>query len=151
MEHSDMAQQVLVEHGMLKHIMEGLRATVAWPIHGGDFSRKLSTLRFISQSFQRHLERLTSLEEFDGYMNLVMEANPHLAKNVEGLREEHHRLRSSLRRLVHGLERIAATDQAAFAQAIQELSAILDRVDEHHKKEASLVQEALERDGGGEG
>jgi hypothetical protein len=33
---------------------------------GPDASRKLSTLRFITGSFQRHLERLLALEEYGG-------------------------------------------------------------------------------------
>jgi hypothetical protein len=38
-----------------KLLMEGLRSTVAWKVQGNDFSRKLSTLRFIVRSFQGHL------------------------------------------------------------------------------------------------
>ena len=67
----NIAKQTEVESGLVKLLIEGLRSTVDWKVHGGDFSRKLSTLRFIVRSFQGHMERLFALEEYDGYMDLV--------------------------------------------------------------------------------
>ena len=64
---NDIAQQTVVEDGILKLLVEGLRSALAWKVTN-DFSRKLSSVRFITQSFQRHLERLMALEEYDGYM-----------------------------------------------------------------------------------
>src|SRR4051812_6360907 len=96
---SDLAQQTAVEHTLLQYLMEGLRTTIAWQ-HQGDGVRKLSTLRFIGQSFQRHLERLLALEECDGYMDLVLQRNPQLRKTVDALREEHEFFRQSVRRIV---------------------------------------------------
>ena len=66
MDSHEVAQQMQVEHGLLQHLIQGLRATAAWPVPGPDASRKLSTLRFVAGSFQRHLERLLALEEFAG-------------------------------------------------------------------------------------
>ncbi len=62
MEPHEIAEQIKVEHFLLKQIMEGLRITTAWQVEGTDASRKLSTLRFIAGSFQRHLDRLRTLE-----------------------------------------------------------------------------------------
>ena len=42
-------------------LMEGLNTALAWKIQENDFARKLSTVRFLTQSFQRHLERLEQL------------------------------------------------------------------------------------------
>ena len=59
----EIAQQTIVENGLMKSLTEGLRNALAWRVHGDDFSRKLSTVQFICRSFQRHLERLMTLEE----------------------------------------------------------------------------------------
>jgi hypothetical protein len=63
MTNQDIAQQISIEHGMLKHITDALRLALGWQMEGDDLSRKLSTVRFISQSLQRHLEHLMALEE----------------------------------------------------------------------------------------
>jgi hypothetical protein len=63
----DITQQTLLEQGMLYHLTDALRSVIDWKLHGADLSRKLSTLRFIAQSFQRHLERVMALEEYDGW------------------------------------------------------------------------------------
>jgi hemerythrin-like domain-containing protein len=151
MAHEDITQQTLIEQGMLGQIMEVLRQTVGWREEGGDSSRKLSTLRFIAQSFQRHLERLMALEEYDGYMGLVRETSPHLARAVDGLQQEHGRFREAARRVVQRLERVPPTDRAAVTDVCDELLALLHRLDEHGLKEVDLLQEAFDRDGGGEG
>jgi hypothetical protein len=67
MDSHEVAQQMQVEHGLLRHLIQGLRATAAWEVPGPDASRKLSTLRFVAGSFQRHLERPLALEEYDGW------------------------------------------------------------------------------------
>jgi hypothetical protein len=147
----DIAQQTEVENGMLKLLMEGLRSTLAWQVPENNFSRKLSSLRFMAQSFHRHLDRVFVLEEFDGYMKLVEETAPHLSRTVDALKREHEKLRTGIRRIVHGLEQGSSTDYAMFANTCNELLVLLQNLDEHNKKEAALFQEAFERDEGGEG
>jgi hemerythrin-like domain-containing protein len=132
-------------------IMEGLHKTLSWKTSGDDFARKLSTLRFISQSFQRHLERVLALEEFDGYMDLVLQSSPGAAKTVDGLRQEHEQFRKEARHIVLRFERVARTDGEAFAHICDDLVGLLNRLAAHDKKEASLIQEAFARDEGGEG
>jgi hypothetical protein len=147
----DIAQQTVVEQDMLKHLMEGLRVTMAWPVVDGDYSRSLSTLRFIAQSFQRHLERLMTCEEYDGYMDLVLATSPHLSRTVEGLRQEHEQLRAAICQIVLRLEGLAAGDPAAFARVCDDFRGLLQKVEEHNRREGILWQEAFKRDGGGEG
>ena len=146
----DIAQQSLVENGMLEHLEEALRNTMAWEVHGPDLSRKLSTLRFIAGSFQRHLERLFTLEEFDGYMDLVLKTSPNLGKQVFSLKEEHGRLRNGARQIVNRMERLAPTDQPGFDTICGDLQVLLQKLDQHTKKEVELFQEAF-HEGGGEG
>jgi len=83
---NDLAQQTLVENGMLTKLMEGLRTTLAWKVQGNEFSRKLSTLRYMAHTFQGHMERLMALEECGGYMDVIMETNPNLGQAVDALR-----------------------------------------------------------------
>jgi hypothetical protein len=151
MTHGDIAQQTVVENNLLQCLVEGLRTTLNWQVEGEDFSRKLSTLRFTAESFQRHLERLMSLEEFDGYLDEVAATSPQLSRRVDALRNEHGMLREAARHIVHGLEQLSPTDALGFAGICDELERLLDDVEAHSRREVSLVQEACARDGGGEG
>jgi hypothetical protein len=149
--HRDIAQQTVIENGLLKNLIEGLRAALAWQVQGEDFSRKLSTVLFIARSFQRHLERLMTLEEVDGYMDIVLEAKPSLARAVDSLRRDHDRFRRTARRLVHQIERVPASDFTGFVDACADWGDFLRTLDRHNKREARLFQEAFEREEGGEG
>jgi Hemerythrin HHE cation binding domain len=151
MAHTDLAQQTLVEENMLVLVIEGLRTTLAWQVQGTDFSRKLSTLRFITESFQRHLERVLAVEEYDGYMDLVLHASPQSGNNVDALRQEHDHLRKDASHIVHGFEHVSTTDCDSFARICGDLLGLLKRLDAHNKKEVKLMQKAFAQDEGGEG
>ena len=151
MERHDIAEQVRVERELLRFVMEGLRLSTTWQVQGPDASRKLSTLRFVTGSFQRHLERLLALEENDGFMDKVLACAPQLGRATAALRADHDGFRSEARRVVQRLERLPGTDPAALEQVGGELVALLDRIEGHHRKEMALLLEAFERDEGGEG
>ena len=55
MDRRTISQQVLVEQEMLNHIMNAVRTILDWKIQEHDLSRKLTSLLFITQSFQRRL------------------------------------------------------------------------------------------------
>jgi hypothetical protein len=120
-------------------------------VPGPDGSRKLSTLRFVAQSFQRHLEHVLALEEFDGYMDLALASAPWLGRATDALRAEHDLFRTEARRLVQRLERLPATDVAALGKLCDDLLVLLGKIEGHNGKEVALIQEAVGRDGGGEG
>jgi hemerythrin-like domain-containing protein len=84
-------------------------------------------------------------------MDGVMERCPELGKKVDALRQEHNTFRHAVTRLVHRLEQTSSTDRAAFEGLCEELRVLLDQLDEHNSKEIDLIQEAAEREGGGEG
>src|SRR5471030_2765170 len=134
MAHTDLAQQTLVEQNMLLLIIEGLRSTLDWEVEGDDFSRKLSTLRFISESFQRHLERVLALEEYDGYMDLVLQASPQQGNNVNALKQEHQQFRKEASHIVHRFENVSPTDGDSFSRICGELVVLLKSLDAHKKK-----------------
>ncbi len=151
MANDDIAQQTLLEHEMLKHITDALRVTIAWQVQGGDFSRKLATVRFIALSLQRHLDHMLALEEYDGYMDVVAGHNPRLGRQVDTLRREHDQFRTAVNRIVPHLERASSSDSTEFAKVCEEILALLDKLDEHSRKEIALLQEAFKQEEGGEG
>jgi hypothetical protein len=152
MAHNDMALQVSAEHALLKQVTDALRVTLGWVVEGHDCSRNLSALRFIARCFRRHLERLLALEESDGYMDVVLRTSPHLSRAADALKQEHARFCKGVGRVVQRLDRVSATDPTSYALLGDELLALLDRLDEHGRKEVGLFQEAFGRDEcGGEG
>jgi hypothetical protein len=144
-------QQAMVEHAMLKHIANALRVTLDWKVDQGDFSRPLSSLRFVSQSLQRHLDRMMTLEECDGYMDEVVEASPHLAEKVKILKQDHERFRHSVRQIVSRLERLSPNDLPGFTRSCGAIRELLSQLDEHAASEMAVIQEAYCRDEGGYG
>ena len=151
MAHADIAQQTLVEHGMLKCITDALRIAISWKLEGPDILRKLSTVRFITRSLQHHLDHLLALEEYDGYMGVVLKLSPASSRQVDALRQEHDEFRKETSRLVHRLEHLSPTDRTTFDHVCNELLVLLGKVDEHSRRETDLLQETFDREGGGQG
>jgi hemerythrin-like domain-containing protein len=145
------AEQLVVEHEMLKYIIDGLRLAIGLNPEGGTFSRKLHTIHFIALSLQRHLDHMLTLEECDGYMDAVVNLSPQLNRQVGALRQEHEQFREASHRVLHRLEKVAPNDQTTFRNVCDEVLALLKKLEEHTRKEVELVQETFGRDGGGEG
>lgn len=140
---TSLAHQTLVEHQILEHVKDALRLTLEMKATAGSLSRKLSSVRFMTQSFGRHLERLLSLEEDGGYMDLVRERRPQLVDEAARLRQEHAELRELLANISRGLEALADDDDERFNGLCHKLHDLLDRLDEHDAKEVSLLEEVL--------
>jgi hemerythrin-like domain-containing protein len=151
MDHTAISEQVLVEHKILAHIVSALRATVDWKHQGSDLTRKIASLRFVGQSLQRHLKHLTELEEDNGYMSVVLESHPELSDEVEALRLEHDQFRKGLSRILNRLRLVQPTDRSGLATIIDDVLALLKKLDDHSHKETGLIQHALLSDEGGEG
>jgi uncharacterized membrane protein YccC len=144
-------QQAMVEHAMLKHICNALRVTLDWKVEGDDFSRHLSSLRFVAQSLQRHLDRMMALEECEGYMDEVVEICPRLAEKVGALKQDHERFRQALSRILSRLDHLSPTDLAAFTESCGAMRDLLEKLDEHSATETVVIQEAYLQDEGGSG
>src|SRR5690242_5906795 len=140
MELDEIAQQAAIEHEMLKHIAAALRATMQWELTGNDVSRKLGSLRFISQSFQRHLDHVMTLEEYDGYMNVVTESYPEYTERTEKLRRDHDRFREAMGRINYRLEHVSPADLAAFHENCSQLNQLLEEINDHNQRETELIQ-----------
>jgi hemerythrin-like domain-containing protein len=146
-----LAQQIHIETALMNLLLEGLRTILAWKVQGDDFTRKLSTLAFVSKSLRRHLERLMNLEETDGYMEVVLETKPNLSKVVDQLRQEHDRFQHATKRIVRRFEQLSATDQVAFNRTCDELAEFLQKLEIHTRREANLIQDTFDQEEGGEG
>jgi DNA anti-recombination protein RmuC len=143
--------QCQIEWQIVQHVKAALRLTLDWEVGEVGMPSKLSSVRFTSQSFRRHLERLISLEEEGGYLTQVREQKPHLAARIAALREEHQHFRAELARLVAELERMTGESPDDFQRACFEFGQLLDQVDDHDVNEADLIQGAWWEDEGGEG
>lgn len=151
MDHVGISEQLLVEHKILAHIVNALRATIGWKYQGPDPTRKIGSLRFVGQSLQRHLKHLMGLEEEDGYMSVILESNPELSDEIEALRLEHSQFRKGLGRILTKLRLVQPTNPVALAKISEDLLALMEKLDEHSHKETGLIQHALLKDEGGEG
>ncbi|HZZ29830.1 MAG TPA: hypothetical protein VFE46_17675 [Pirellulales bacterium] len=144
-------KQAAVEHEALRHIIGALRTVLDWQPTAEEMPRKLSSLRFIAQSFQRHLERLMALKEQDGYMAGAVDQMPALAEKVQALLRDHDEFEETLHRLVLRLEHLSAEDKPKVEATCKEMEELLVKLDDHHRREADLMQEAFQRDVGGQG
>lgn len=140
-----------MEHQILAHIKQALRVTLDWQAPEVSLPRKLSSIQFTMTSFQRHFERVMSIEEEGGYMNEVLEAKPNFQSRVESLAGEHARFRARIRALLPALNSLSDWDEPRFHQVCDDLRALLDDVDSHNELETELLQESLMMDEGGEG
>jgi hypothetical protein len=140
-----------MEHQVLEHIKQALRVTINWQAPVVSMPRKLASLQFTIKSFQRHLERVISIEEEGGYMADVVVAKPYFQDRIDQLESDHARFRDRLRKLLPELNDIQEWEEPRFDQVCSELGKLLDDVDRHDVHEVELLQESLLLDDGGEG
>lgn len=143
--------QCLLEHQILEHITAALRLSLEWKVTAVGYSKKLSTVRFTAQSFQRHLERLLMLEEGGGYMSLVRERQPALYERAVALRREHDEFRGTLAGILAELDQLPEDNGATLDDLCGRVEQLLLHLDQHHHHEIDLMQESLTIDVGGEG
>lgn len=151
MDHKLIAQQTQMETEALEHVTRALEVAIAWVVEGDDFSRKLSSVRFATELFQRQIERLFALEELDGYMEGVCQLHPEWTDQVDDLKRDHEQFRAVVRKLVLRLDRASPTDLAKLDAICEELQDVIQRVLEHSHQESEMFVESLLRDTGGEG
>jgi hemerythrin-like domain-containing protein len=140
-----------LEHQILEHIKEALRVTLNWQAPVVSMPRKLSSLQFTTKSFQRHLNRVISIEEEGGYMADILDAKPHLEDRIGQLAREHKNFQDRLRKLIATMNDIKEWEEPRFQDVCQDLRALLEDVDQHDAREGDLLQESILCDDGGEG
>lgn len=140
-----------MEHQILDHIKQALRVTLDWKVPSVGAQQKLSSMHFTLKSFQRHLERLMSMEEENGYLRLVAEKKPNLSTRVERLEAEHQSFREAIDHLLPEMENLSTYDTDYFAEICRQIYSLLDHVDQHDHAEIELLNDAFLCDEGGEG
>ncbi|HEX5442860.1 MAG TPA: hypothetical protein VFW87_03480 [Pirellulales bacterium] len=140
-------QQALFEHELLAHIAGALRTTIDWTLRTQDASSRLPSLRFIAQSFVRHLDHILDLEERDGYMPGVdSRRHADLRQRVWQLRRDHDYFRAELAASVERLESAASSDYLTIGEVCHAMLALLDGINEHNQHELEIIELARERD-----
>lgn len=140
-----------MEHQILDHVKKALRVTIEWDAPVVSTRRKLSSVKFTLKSFQRHLERLMSIEEEDGYMSVVAESKPNMQYRIDRLAHDHDRFRRRVREIIPELESLTDWQQLEFDVMCEEIRSLLEEVDRHDEEEVNLLQDTLLSDEGGEG
>jgi hypothetical protein len=144
-------QQTIVEGQALEHITRALEVTLGWTIQGDVFARKLSSVRYFTELYQRHLERLFALEEIDGYMESVSRLSPELSNQVDDLRREHEQFRAAVRASLVRIDLASPGRLADFESICGQLQTTINQVREHLRRESDLLVDSINRDTGGQG
>lgn len=143
------ASQTWMEHQSLEHIKRALRVTIDWRAPAISYQRKRQSVTFAFESFARHLERLMSIEEEDGYLQMVADAKPNKAKCIATLRADHTRMRRQVEQLTVDLAALEDWQEVEFERVCKDIGRLLDSMDEHDRAEIDLLQDALLMDEGG--
>jgi hypothetical protein len=140
-----------LEHQVFEHIKQALLVTLNWQAPVVGMPRKLSSLQFTIKSFQRHFERVLSIEEEGGYMADAMDAKPYFQDRVEQLAKDHVRFRDRLRKLLPELNDTKEWEEPRFERICDDLRTLVADIDGHNEREIELLQESALVDEGGEG
>src|SRR6476661_2279513 len=89
-----------MEHQVFEHIKQALLVTLNWHAPSVSMPRKLSSLQFTIKSFQRHFDRVVSVEDEGGYMTDVLEYKRYMEDRIGQLARDHVRFRERLRTLI---------------------------------------------------
>ena len=79
------ASTACMEHQVFEHIKQALLVTLNWQAPSVSMPRKLSSLQFTIKSFQRHFDRVISIEDEGGYMSDVLDAKPYMQDRIDQL------------------------------------------------------------------
>jgi len=149
--HDSGVSTACMEHQVFEHIKQALLVTLNWQAPSVSMPRKLSSLQFTIKSFQRHFERVISIEEEGGYMADAMDAKPYYQDRVEQLEQDHARFRERLRKLLPELADTKEWDEPRFERICSDLRELIADMDRHNEREIELLQESALVDDGGEG
>jgi len=143
--------QFTVENQVLDHVKTALRKTLASDEDRMGLERKVSTVKFVTESLVRHLYRLLDLEDETEAADPIEELKPHLADKASALQFEHGQFRAILREMSDQVRGISSDNEPHFDGFCRDLLAFLDRLDQHEARELAILQELHNADEGGEG
>lgn len=148
---NEIAKQAEVELALLLNIEQALRIVLDWKTEDRGHIRKLSTLRFVTGSFERHLTRIRVVSEYGGYMHRVTDVKPQLAGAVLGLKKVRDGLQADLERMVVALEHVSPNDAAGFEGICAEYERYFEALKTHGRQEMELLQQLFGQEDGGSG
>jgi hypothetical protein len=150
-EAQEIARQADIELGIVLGIEQSLRIALQWATRGRGNTHKLSTLRFHTSTFERHLTRIQALAVHGGYKRLIIESSPRLAGAVNELGAKRVNLHAELERIVIRLDLVSRDDGDAFGSICTDLERCLDALRTNAQKERDLLRQTFtqEKDGWG--
>src|SRR4029078_8954426 len=137
--HDSGASTACMEHQVLEHIKQALLVTLNWQAPSVSMPRKLSSLQFTIKSFQRHFDRVVSIEDEGGYMKDVIECKPYMEERIEQLSRDHVRFRERLRELIPQLNDIKEWDELRFNKVCEDLRSLIAAIDHHNAQQHKLL------------
>jgi Hemerythrin HHE cation binding domain len=149
--HESTGSIACMEHQIFEHIKQALLVTLNWRAPAVSMPRKLASLQFTIKSFQRHYERVITIETEGGYMADVVESKPYMQERLDQLQKDHDRFRERLRKIMPELNDIKEWDEPRFNGLCGELRQLIENIDRHNLQEVELLQESMLVDDGGEG
>ena len=150
-EADDIAKQFQVEIALLENIEKAIRFTLDWDSGNHETVRKLSTLRFATQTFERHLARVRALSEHGGYMHLITDKKPRLANEVMELKRARDGLQEQFECLIVALEHVSSGDLTRLGKIYTDYRSFLEALDMHGQNERELFHRACFEELGGQG
>jgi hypothetical protein len=103
----------------------------------------MSAVHFLTESFQRHLERMLELEERGGYLEMIRQSHGELRARADSFRQEHQQFRGTTGRLLQAMSRSDEPSSAEAESIFNELTSLLEQIDGHNKRELDLLQEII--------
>jgi hypothetical protein len=143
--------QFTVENQVLDHVKTALRKTLASDEDRMGLERKVSTVKFVTDSLVRHLIRLLDLEDETEAADPIEELKPHLSEKTSALQFEHEQFRAILGEMKDQVSGISPDNEPHFDAFCRDLLSFLDRLDQHEARELAILQELHNADEGGEG
>lgn len=143
--------QFTLENQVLDHVKTALRKTLASDEDRMGLERKVSMVKFVTESLVRHLIRLLDLEDETEAADPIEESKPHLSEKTAALQFEHSQFRAILREMGAQVSGISPDNEPHFDAFCRDLLAFLDRLDQHEARELAILQELHNAEEGGEG
>jgi hypothetical protein len=142
--------QTKAESRALEHVTRALEIMLGWSVVGDGYSRKLSSVRFFTELYQRHLERLFALEEVDGFMENIVRLKPERASQVDALKKQHEEFRAAVRKSIVRIDLASPQQLAEFDETCGQLRRTINKVLDHLREESDLLVQTFTQDTGGE-
>jgi hemerythrin-like domain-containing protein len=147
----DRFYQYTVENQVLDHVKRALRNTLTSDTERMGLERKVSSVRFVTESLERHLQRMLDFEDEVGLVDPLEANKPHLVEKAASLQREHEQIRLLLQDLSEAAANLTSAEETYFHAFCQHAASFLNTLDKHENQEIEVLQQIYTDDEGGEG